>query len=132
MGKKRETLYAVIIDGLRKQLNDDELRLYIAGQIENVTDSRIVKATILGFSDPSVQEPALIEKLAALAARYRVRQFGDAALVVSDTLVTPDTVNDEPEAAPVMSDMAVPVRARKAATSAGNRRARSSRNGIAS
>lgn len=71
MGRRRESLYAVIMEGVRNQLNDDELHQHIEEMSGNVTNKRMVKALLLGFYDHDLRDPHLIHRIAVLAAKYR-------------------------------------------------------------
>lgn len=86
MGRRRESLYAVIMEGIRNQLNDEDLHRHVEAKVENLTNKRMVKALILGFYDHDLTDREIIHRVAVLAAKYRANEVAQSSPAADDDI----------------------------------------------
>lgn len=123
MGQKRENLYSVIKLGLQNELNDEDLYQEMKRSTEKLTDRRIVRASVLGFSDPDLNTPQTIERLTSLIVKYRLQDLGAVTPATVEAISLPETV-DEPEEKQAEVVAPVPARRRKVSGTGSSRKGR--------
>jgi hypothetical protein len=72
MGKKREKLYAVALDGIQKGLKKQALNEHIFNQCSDASSKRIVKASLLAFADANVLDKKILQQMSDLAIQHRL------------------------------------------------------------
>lgn len=72
MGKKREKLYSVILDGIQDGLKSQSLNKYILNKLPNASSKQIVKASLLAFSNVDVLDEKKLQQVCGLAIQHRL------------------------------------------------------------
>lgn len=125
MGQKRENLYSIIKLGLQNGLNDEDLYQEMKRGTEKLTDRRIVRASLLGFSDPDLNTLQTIERLTSLIVQYRLRDLGNATPAIAEPISSLPETADQPEDKQAEAAAApVPARRRKVAGTGNSRASR--------
>jgi hypothetical protein len=96
MGKKRDNLYSVVLDGAKKGMVNDALNAHVLSEKPGVSSKQIVKASILVFSDSSLSDPSVLNAVSSLAVRHRLLDLnGKAVAPVAEEVCVATDVQDE-------------------------------------
>ncbi|WP_199566050.1 hypothetical protein [Ensifer sp. M14] len=79
MGKKRRRMYEVILAGATEGLSGSELYDFTVERCPKAASGKIIRASMLAFSDPKVDDSNILQTISALAIAQRLRELGAAS-----------------------------------------------------
>ncbi len=96
MGKKLNRVYEVLLDGAASGLTNEKLYQHVVRECPKTSSKRIVRASLLALTDPSVTKREVLEAIYALAIKYRLIALGieDDDHEPDDEDVPPPTISD--------------------------------------
>lgn len=74
MGEKRR-VYEALVDGAMEGLTDKALFEFVAKRCPKMTSKKIVRAALLGLTDPNMRDRNILDTIYALAIKHRMDEF---------------------------------------------------------
>lgn len=99
MGEKRR-VYEALVDGATEGLTDKALYEFVARRCPKTSSKKIVRAALLGLTDPHLRDRNILDTIYALAIKHRMDEFreGDDGDGGRDTWPPPFARRPENEA----------------------------------
>lgn len=76
MGDKRK-VYEALVDGAMEGLTDKALFDYVTRRCPKTSSRKIVRAALLGLTDPHLRDRNILDTIYALAIKHRMDEFRD-------------------------------------------------------
>ncbi|WP_105400666.1 hypothetical protein [Neorhizobium sp. T7_12] len=76
MGEKRK-VYEALVDGAMEGLTDEALFKFVTKRCPKTSSKKIVRAALLGLSDPHLRDRNILDTIYALAIKHRMDEFRD-------------------------------------------------------
>ena len=76
MGEKRKAVYHALVAGATKGLSDTALYEFVQDKCPKTSSKRIVRASLLALSDPSLKDKNILDVIYALAIKHRLDELG--------------------------------------------------------
>ncbi|CDZ58244.1 hypothetical protein [Neorhizobium galegae] len=76
MGEKRK-VYEALVDGAMDGLTDDALFKFVNKRCPKTSSRKIVRAALLGLTDPHLRDRNILDTIYALAIKHRMDEFRD-------------------------------------------------------
>ncbi|MGK6312227.1 hypothetical protein [Neorhizobium sp. DT-125] len=74
MGEKRK-VYEALVDGAMEGLTDKALFEFVARRCPRTSSKKIVRAALLGLTDPHLRDRNILDTIYALAIKHRMDEF---------------------------------------------------------
>ncbi|WP_117192383.1 hypothetical protein [Rhizobium terrae] len=74
MGEKRK-IYEALVDGAMEGLTDKVLFDFVAKRCPRTSSKKIVRAALLGLTDPHLRDRNILDTIYALAIKHRMHEF---------------------------------------------------------
>lgn len=72
MKKRHQKIYNSVVCDIRDNLSDSEILNKLKNSEKDITKKKIINSMVLGFSDPELNEPITLTRLAGLIVRCRL------------------------------------------------------------
>lgn len=69
--KKQKKIYEALVEGATEGKTDVELYNYVVEKCPNATGKKIVRASLLALSDPTLRDANILQVIYALAIKHR-------------------------------------------------------------
>ncbi|CDN54577.1 Hypothetical protein RG1141_CH22380 [Neorhizobium galegae bv. officinalis bv. officinalis str. HAMBI 1141] len=105
MGEKRK-VYEALVDGAMDGLTDDALFKFVTRRCPKTSSKKIVRAALLGLTDPHLRDKNILDTIYALAIKHRMDEFRDGEDADDERDSWPAPFAREPDKKTVRPDLA--------------------------
>ena len=75
--KKEKKIYEALVDGATDGKTDIDLYNYVVEKCPKATGKKIVRASLLALTDPTLRDPNILQVIYALAIKHRSARFAE-------------------------------------------------------
>ena len=73
--KKQKKIYEALVEGATEGKTDADLYNYVVEKCPKATGKKIVRASLLALSDPTLRDTNILQVIYALAIKHRAARF---------------------------------------------------------